>query len=208
MPIYAPGKRYKGRAAGFKSGRKLVAQLSLTAMVDMFTVLVVFLLMNYKTTETVLYIPKEVTLPEASEIKELQPAHVVTVTDAEVYLDKELVATYEEVKQQTSWMIERLRYRIQEMFREDDVEFNERLNTVLRSAVGQIDEEEKLREKDNRRKITIQADKETDFLTIKKVMYTVSEAGAKEISFAVNSIPPDKGITEILRHFDLKDLPN
>ena len=44
-------KRHKGKVAGFKTGRKLVAQLSLTAMVDMFTVLVVFLLMNYKTTE-------------------------------------------------------------------------------------------------------------------------------------------------------------
>ncbi len=208
MPIYAPGKRYKGRTAGFKPGRKLVAQLSLTAMVDMFTVLVVFLLMNYKTTETVLYIPKEVTLPEASEIKELQPAHVVTITDEEVYLDRELIATYDDVKQQTSWMIERLRYRTQEMFREDDIEFNERLSTTLKSAIGRIDEVEKLKEKDNRRKVTIQADKETDFLTVKKIMYTISEAGAKEISFAVASIPPDTDITEILRHYDLKDLPN
>ena len=40
-------------------------------------------------------------------------------------------------------MIERLRYRIQEMFRDDDVEFEEKLSTTLRSAVGQIDEMEK-----------------------------------------------------------------
>ena len=35
------------------------------------------------------------------------------------------------------------------------------------------------------KKITIQSDKDIDFLTVKKVMYTVSEAGAGEINFAV-----------------------
>ena len=163
MPIYAPGKRVKGKAAGFKTGRKLVAQLSLTAMVDMFTVLVVFLLMNYKTTDTVLYIPKEVSLPEASEIKELQPAHVVTITDQEIYLDKEIVATIDEVERRVGWMIERLRFQLHEMFRQKDIEYEEKLSTALKSAVGQIDEVEKLKEKDNRRKITIQADKTTNF---------------------------------------------
>ena len=44
------------------------------------------------------------------------------------------------------------------------------------------DEEEEL---DRHLKITISADKETDFLTVKKVMYTVTEAGIVEINFAV-----------------------
>ena len=35
------------------------------------------------------------------------------------------------------------------------------------------------------RKITVQADRDQDFLTIKKMMFTVTEAGAEEINFAV-----------------------
>ena len=35
------------------------------------------------------------------------------------------------------------------------------------------------------RRVTVQADKKIDFLTIKKIMYTVTEAGAEEINFAV-----------------------
>jgi biopolymer transport protein ExbD len=41
-------------------------------------------------------------------------------------------------------------------------------------------------------KVTIQADKGMDFLTVKKVMYTVTEAGAGEINFAVmKTVTPD-----------------
>ena len=38
-------------------------------------------------------------------------------------------------------------------------------------------------------KVTIQSDKSVDFLTIKKVLYTVTEAGAGEINFAVTKMP-------------------
>ena len=40
-------------------------------------------------------------------------------------------------------------------------------------------------------KVTIQADKGIDFLTVKKVMYTVTEAGAGEINFAVTKLPQE-----------------
>jgi biopolymer transport protein ExbD len=40
-------------------------------------------------------------------------------------------------------------------------------------------------------KITIQADKSVDFLTVKKVMYTVTEAGIAEINFAVIKLPDE-----------------
>ena len=42
-----------------KNKRSVTAILSLTAMVDMFTVLVIFLLQNYSATGEVLFIPKE-----------------------------------------------------------------------------------------------------------------------------------------------------
>ena len=38
------------------------------------------------------------------------------------------------------------------------------------------------------RQVTLQADKDTDFLTVKKIMYTLTEAGASEINFAVITV--------------------
>ena len=193
MAIYAPGKRTRHNRFN-KTSRKVVAQLSLTAMVDMFTVLVVFLLMNYRTTETVLYIPKEVELPTASETKELKPAHVVTVSPKEILIDQEVVASFREVQSQKDWMVINLRNRLVEMFRQDELEHDSKLAVRLREATL-TDAKAIEREKAALRKITIQADKDIDFLTIKKIMYTVTEAGAKEINFAVILIPKPEDIS-------------
>ena len=157
-------------------------------MVDMFTVLVVFLLMNYRTTDTVLYIPKEVELPTASETKELKPAHVVTISPKEILIDQERIASFGEVKNQRDWMVINLRNRLVEMFRQDELEHNSKIAVQLRDATL-VDPRDVEREKAALRKITIQADKDIDFLTIKKIMYTVTEAGAQEINFAVIMIP-------------------
>ena len=194
MAIYAPGKRGKrNKLTTGATKRKLVAQLSLTAMVDMFTVLVVFLLMNYRTTETILYLPKEVELPKATETKELKPAHVVTISTTEILIDREPVASFGNVQSQDDWMVPGLRDRLIELFRQAEIEHNTKFRTQLRQAtIGNKALLEK--EKEALKKVTIQADKDIDFLTVKKIMYTVTEAGAREINFAVISQPRSEEI--------------
>ena len=82
MAIHVPGYRSRSHQVHQSGGkRSVVAVLSLTAMVDMFTVLTVFLLQNYNPdTGAVLDIPAEVRLPQASKHKEVKPSHVVTVS--------------------------------------------------------------------------------------------------------------------------------
>ena len=191
MAIYPPGRRTRKNRIKASAKRKMVAQLSLTAMV---TVLVVFLLMNYRTTDTVLYIPKEVQLPKASETKELKPAHVVTISAKEILIDQEVIASFREVKNQKGWMVINLRNRLIEMFRQSEVEYETRLRTQLRQATL-TNEEVFAKERENLRRVTIQADKDIDFLTIKKIMYTVTEAGAREINFAVIVRPPPEDVS-------------
>lgn len=165
--------------------RDVAAVLQLTAMVDMFTVLVVFLLQNYNVTGQVLYIPKEVVLPKAEKIKELKPAVVVTISNKEVLLDKTPIINFEQLHAQESWMIEPLKVGLIEAMKKAQEEFERSLQKKLQSAVEAARGET---EKDQTpwNKVTIQADKGIDFLTVKKVMYTVTEAGAGEINFAVN----------------------
>lgn len=191
MPIHPPGERYRYNKMlrKRKGKREVAAVLQLTAMVDMFTVLVVFLLQNYNVTGQVLYIPKEVTLPKAEKIKELKPAVVVTISTKEVLLDKTAIISAEDLNQQEAWMIESLRAGVVEALKVAREDHERSLQTKLQSAVeaarGESEED-----KTPWNKVTIQADKGIDFLTVKKVMYTVSEAGAGEINFAVNKEKP------------------
>ena len=191
MAIYSPGTKFRNsRLLSKRKGkREIVAMLSLTAMVDMFTVLVVFLLQNYSATGDVLYIPKEVTLPQAEQIKELKPAVVVTISSKELLLDKEVIATYEEVQAQPEWMIQKLHSRVVEALKIAKEQYEANLQVQLQKVVdssGAPAEDASIWNK-----VTIQADKGMDFLTVKKVMYTVTEAGAGEINFAVMKHRPE-----------------
>lgn len=191
MAIFVPGRRDRHNRTSNNTKRNVVATLTLTAMVDMFTVLVVFLLQNYKTTDTVLYIPQTVQLPKASSTKELKPAHIITISPQEVILDNQTIVSFTEVKEQKDWMIKSLYARVQEALKQDDIDYKAGIGNQLRNVVAGSKANQAVAE-ESRRKVTVQADKGIDFLTIKKVMYTATEAGVIEINFAVIQEPKPK----------------
>ncbi len=184
MPIFVPGKRNKHNRPSSGSKRTLVVALSLTAMVDMFTVLVVFLLQNYKTTGEIIILNKDIELPKASETRELKPANIVLISNKAILIDKLVVADFTEVKEQKSWMINNLYTTMQSLFQERERSAKADLQNAVNKVVSNIRNNPDY-EPEDVRKITLQADKNIDFLTIKKVMYTLTEAGASEINFAV-----------------------
>ncbi|MBV2167914.1 MAG: biopolymer transporter ExbD [Bdellovibrio sp.] len=192
MAIFRPGERhrYHNILSKRKGKRDVTALLSLTAMVDMFTVLVIFLLQNYNATGEILYIPKEVVLPKATSVRELKPAHVVTISNKEILLDKDPVATFDEVKAAEDWNIQNLKSQLQEALAKSKAEQESKLQNKIRDVVestrGETEEDPNAWSK-----VTIQADKGVDFLTIKKVLFTITEAGAGEINFAVTKLPQD-----------------
>jgi biopolymer transport protein ExbD len=186
MPIYKPGERHRySRILSRKKGKRSVtAILSLTAMVDMFTVLAIFLLQNYNTKDFIVYTPKEVVLPKAQSIKELKPAFVITISNKEILLDKTAVISFDEVKKQTEWLIQPLFDQLQQGLLKSKQEYESKLQSQLKNVVDNA-RGEKEDDPFAWKKVTIQSDKDIDFLTVKKVMYTLSEAGAGEINFAV-----------------------
>lgn len=184
MPIHVPGIRSRG--GKLKTGkRSAVVALNMTAMVDMFTVLCVFLLQNYATTNQVLPMPDKVDLPSAHEVKELKPSNVVVVSPEEgVVINNIKVADFRTVKEQEDWLIKTLQEVLQKNIQDGEAK-KQSLGSQLRDAVNEAKQIQKAPEIDDFRKLTIQADRNVDFLTIKKVMYTVTEAGVQEINFAV-----------------------
>ncbi len=73
-----------------KLKRVMVAGLTLTSMVDMFSLLVIFLLQTFSTSPE-LMVTKGVTLPAAISARELEDSPVLALTTDEVYLDQKLV---------------------------------------------------------------------------------------------------------------------
>lgn len=182
MAIHPPGQRFRHNRilSRNNSKRGVVVSLSLTAMVDMFTVLVIFLLQNYNTTGEVLFLPKEVSLPKAESVKELKPAVVVTISNQFIFVDKDQIVDFEQVKAQDDWMIEPVREavaRFIELARQkSESQMDSRIQRVMQAPAPTTPEWNK---------VTVQADRGIDFGTIKKVLFTVTEAGAGEINFAV-----------------------
>ena len=183
MPIHVPGKR--NRHGKTRSGkRSAVVALNMTAMVDMFTVLCVFLLQNYATTNQVLPMPEKVDLPAAHEVKELKPSNVVVISPDGIVLNNIKVAEFLSVKEQEDWTIKSLAEILQKSIQDGEAK-KQSLGSQIRDAVNEAKKVQKTVETDDFRKLTIQADRNVDFLTIKKVMFTVTESGIQEINFAV-----------------------
>jgi len=187
MAIKVPGKRDRNGRLKVAS-RSAVATLSLTAMVDMFTVLVVFLLMNYQSTGEVIPMRDNVELPSASSTNELEPANVVVVGPEGVELNGEKVETFEAVKASRDWILPNLKLAVEKQIEEDKREKNSSFLAGIQKNVRDAQNPE-AKEKYEVRKITIQADKKTDILSLKKIMFTLTEAGGEAINFAVLKIP-------------------
>ncbi len=189
MAIYPPGQKFRhSKILSRKEGKRgVVVTLSLTAMVDMFTVLVIFLLQNYNTTGEVLYIPKEVSLPKAEKVKDLKPAVVVTISNMQILVDKDQVATFKQVKEQQDWLIAPLELKVRQAIAAAKVKFESKLPNRIQNVMkgGQSNLKDLPAELPEWNKVTIQSDRGIDFMTIKKVLFTVTEAGAGEINFAV-----------------------
>ena len=71
--------------------RMMIAGLTLTSMVDMFSLLVIFLLQAFSASPELLMVTKGVTLPAAVSGHEITDAPVLSLTADSVYLDQQLV---------------------------------------------------------------------------------------------------------------------
>ncbi len=150
--------------------RGKVAALSLTSLMDVFTILVFFLLVNSASTE-VLETPKQLTLP--TSIVEAKPREtvVIFVSPTEVTVQGERVALVQDILAAD---------------RQNVAAIGERLSEVSDKIVGLS-----TRTVANSREVTILADKSVPFNVVKKVMSTCTSHGFERISLAVLQKAPD-----------------
>src|SRR5436305_8480839 len=95
MAIVTPGKRPCDRIAQSKvfgkkftrGKRGLYAALMLTSLVDVMTIIVIFLLMNFSANGEVLYMRSDIKLPDAYHGSQLDRAPVISVSPDAVTFD-------------------------------------------------------------------------------------------------------------------------
>jgi biopolymer transport protein ExbD len=183
MAIVSPGKRYgkrlmhskifgHGHAGGHKSTN---ADLNVTPLVDMFVILVLFLIANFSATGELLAMSKDIQLPEAAHTEELTLAPVVQVSQQDVIVSGQVIGRVEDLTREDYLNIPALEENLREMKkREEDLHNQAGDQGAFKGEVN------------------IQADKQVAFKIIKKVMFSCASAGYGNISFATMSASPDK----------------
>ncbi len=73
--------------------RNIFADLLLTALIDAFSILVIFLLMNFSSTGEILFMGKDMELPKASLGEILAQAPVIKMEATKMYLEDKEVTT-------------------------------------------------------------------------------------------------------------------
>jgi len=146
-----------------------VPELPLVSLIDMFTILVIFLLMNFSTEGEGFFIPKSVQLPLATNAAVLKTAPLISISESEVTMDTEK--------------------------RSDEPQFNisEAAQSELKEIANALTELKKIKEQSLpagekfNGQVNIQADENLSLDFIKKVMKVCVQNGWGKINFAVRT---------------------
>ncbi len=179
MPIVQPGKRpakrfEKSRILGGKmtKGRKGVnAELNVVPMVDMMTMLVIFLLQQFSSTGEVLYMQKDIKLPDAHHGQMIEIAPVVAISADQVVVTGQKVADVADMERDSGYAnIPGLEERLRDEKKRWDFIHQSDPNTKWDGIVN------------------IQADKKVPFRYVRRVMYSCGVAGYFNLNFATLDI--------------------
>jgi len=170
-PGKRPGKRlarskvFGGKFLKGKKGSNI--ELNLTSMIDVFVLLVIFLIQQFSADGDILFLTDKIKLPEAVNAAQMIRAPVIQVSADDIALEGSRIVEVSELSRDDYWNIPAL----EEQLRDQKKRFD-----YLRQlgAEGEFSGE-----------VHIQADKAVPFKVIKRVMYSAAQAGYGNINFAV-----------------------
>jgi biopolymer transport protein ExbD len=150
--------------------------LQITSMIDMFTIILVFLLKSYAASSVEISSSQNITLPSSTAAQSPVEALKLVVSKTGVYVDDKEVAKIESGEIVKSYLDDR------------DQKFIRPLYDALK---GQADKSKAIAKQNAdvnfEGKVIFQADKTLNYQLLRKVMYTSSFAGYTDFKFAVIS---------------------
>jgi biopolymer transport protein TolR len=161
--------KFMGRAARMErhhKRHKAGSAINLVSMMDIFTILVFFLLVNSSDVE-VLPNAKDIVLPDSTAEAKARESVVVLLTESQVLVQGRPVAELSAVNASDAVIIPELKAALEEQ--------------TGRTIVAAADEEAAIAE----REVTIMGDREIPYSLLKKVMATCTAAEYGRLSLAV-----------------------
>ena len=144
--------------------KRFSARLNLTPLMDVFTVLVFFLMINSASVE-VLQQPKQIKLPESVVEEKPRETVVIFIGTEDVLVQGEPVARVAEIRANPHADIKAVRVRLAEL-----------RDSVIGLSTQTVAESQE---------VTVLADKSIPFSVLKKIMATCTEEGYTRVSLAV-----------------------
>ncbi len=181
MPIKKPDKRL-GKSIKVKFAKRgahgkasPIADLNVTPMVDMLTMLVIFLLMTFSATGEILFISKDIVLPQAYNSAELERAPVVAVSAKALAFEGEFVMNTADINERyfQDWNLPPLKERL------ENARKAWKADNPDKPFDGQV---------------IIQSDSNVPFSVIKMIMFTCAQASYVGVNFAVQKSGAAAGI--------------
>ena len=154
------------RRAEHKSRNKTMVDMNLVSLIDVFTILIFFLLSNSGGVET-LPSPKAVHLPESVAEKAPRETVIVVVSGTEILVGGRRIASVAEVMATEGDLIAPLKAELEQQ------------------AGRQVMRKEN--EADAKR-LTIMGDKDIPYRLLRKIMFTGARANFADVSFAVRRL--------------------
>ena len=152
------------RIARMSRNKRAIPKLNLTSLMDVFTILVFFLLVNSATTE-VLTQPKQITLPDSVVEAKPRETVVIFVGTEEVLVQGQVVARVPDIEAFEGEHIEPVSVRLAEL-----------AGSVIGLSTRTVAESQE---------VTVLADKSVPFNVIRKIMATCTGEGYTKVSLAV-----------------------
>ena len=148
--------------------KRILPKLPLTSLMDVFTILVFFLMVNQSSVE-VLQQPKQITLPESAIEEKPRETVVILVGKEEVLVQGVPVARIADIQAAGNVEIEPIGVRLAEL--------SESVIGLSTQAVAESQE------------VTVLADKSIPFSVLKKILATCTARGYTRVSLAVVQKP-------------------
>lgn len=148
--------------------------LQLTSMVDLFTILLVFLLKSYNTSAVDLIPSDKLTLPTSNASKEPVEALKLTVNTDGIFVADEEVVLFKNGRLPASTLDKKDRKFIRPLYKALNAEAEKSKEIAKSNETVEFDG-----------KLVFQADRALSYGIMKKIMYTSSIAGYGDVKFAV-----------------------
>ncbi len=156
--------RNSRRLKRMSRNRGKITKMNLTSLMDVFTILVFFLLVNSGSVE-ILDAPKEVKLPESQVETKPRETVVIFISPEEILVQGQLAGLVEDVLKGDQIPLDNVRSRLAQLSEKV-------IGTSTRTIAAT-------------KEVTILADKSVPFTVVRQIMSTCTGAGYENVSLAV-----------------------